>query len=267
MTLRDLFRHTAGIAYPGPGSPTDPFSAEARVAESVSLADKVRRIVGVPLVRDPGVQFDYGYGTDLLARVLEVVSGQPFEQVLNERVLGPAGMAQTGFAVAESALDRLAMVHEGGGPGIPLRVIPVVPGERRRGAWQHPLGGTGLYSTLEDLGRFGRILCAGGEFGDTRLLGRKTLELMRANHLAGTASPYHTFEPGSGFGLGVGVRVELGLAERVDSIGAFGWNGLASTFFRVDPSERLVLVALAQHLPFDEHRLFGRVANVIYSDL
>jgi len=103
MTLRDLFRHTAGIAYPGPGSPTEPFSAEARVAESVSLADNVRRIVGVPLVRDPGVQFDYGYGTDLLARVLEVVSGQPFEQVLNERVLGPAGMAQTGFAVAESA--------------------------------------------------------------------------------------------------------------------------------------------------------------------
>jgi CubicO group peptidase (beta-lactamase class C family) len=267
MMLRDLFRHTAGIAYPAPGTPTEPFFTEARVLESASLADKVRRIARVPLVRDPGVQFDYGYGTDFLARVLEVVSGRPFEQVLRDRVLVPAGMAQTGFAVADSALDRLATVHEGGGPGGPLRVMPVVPGERRRGAWQHPLGGTGLYSTLEDLGRFGRILCAGGEFGGTRLLGRKTLELMRANHLAGTASPYHSFEPGSGFGLGIGVRVELGLAERVDSIGSFGWNGLASTFFRVDPSERLVLVALAQHLPFDEHRLFGRVANVIYSHL
>ena len=267
MTLRDLFRHTAGLAYPAPGTPIEPFFSEARVSESVSLADKVRRIVRVPLLRDPGVQFDYGYGTDFLARVLEVVSGRPFEQVLSERVLGPAGMTQTGFSVEDSSLDRLAMVHEGGGPDNTLRMIPIVAGERRRGAWQHPLGGSGLYSTLEDLGRFGRILCAGGTFESTRLLGRKTLELMRANHLVGTASPYHSFEAGNGFGLGVGVRVDLGFAERADSIGRFGWNGLASTSFRVDPSERLVLVILAQHLPFDEHRLFGRVVNLIYSQI
>ncbi|MBV9999000.1 MAG: beta-lactamase family protein [Verrucomicrobia bacterium] len=267
MTVRDLFRHTAGIAYPAPGTPTEPFFAEAGVSESVSLADKIRRIVRVPLVSDPGVQFDYGYGTDFLARVLEVVSGRPFEQLLSERVLEPAGMAETGFTVADPALDRLAMVHEGGGPGSPLRVIPMVAGERRPGAWRHPLGGSGLYSTLADLGRFGRILCAGGEFGGTRLLGRKTVDLMRANHLAGTASPYHSFDAGSGFGLGVGVRLELGLADRADSPGCFGWNGLASTFFRVDPAERLVLVVLIQHFPFDEHRLLGRIANVIYSQL
>jgi CubicO group peptidase (beta-lactamase class C family) len=267
LTIRDLFRHTAGLPYPFPGTPAEHFFQEARIFESTSLADKVRRIVGMPLARDPGVQFDYGYATDLLARVLEVVSGQPFEKVLAERVLGPAGMAQTSFSVRDSALDRLAMVHEGGAAGRPLRVVPIVPGEARRGAWRHPLGGTGLYSTLDDLARFGQILCAGGEFGGTHLLGRKTLDLMTANHLVGTANPYHGFDPGSGFGLGVGVRVELGLADRADSAGSFGWNGLASTYFRVDPSERLVLVAFAQHFPFDEHRLFGRVTNVVYSQL
>lgn len=80
-------------------------------------------------------------------------------------------------------------------------------------------------------------------------------------------APCYSFEPGSGFGLEVGVRVELGLVERADSVGAFGWHGLASTFFRVDPAERLVLVDLAQHFPFDEHRLFGRVVNAVYARL
>ncbi len=267
MTVRDLFRHTAGIPYPAPGMPSEYFFNQARVKESTSLAEKARRVLSMPLANDPGVEFDYGYATDLLARALEVVSGQPFERLIAERVLGPAGMEETSFAVPEAAHGRLATVHEGGGPERPLRPLPTVPGEQRPGAWRHPCGGTGLYATLDDVGRLGKILCAGGGSGETRLLGRKTFELMTANHLQGTASPYHTFDPGSGFGLGVGVREVLGRSDRVESLGSFGWNGLASTYFRVDPSERLVLVVFAQHFPFDEHRLFGRVSNAVYAEL
>ncbi|HEY0793218.1 MAG TPA: serine hydrolase domain-containing protein [Chthoniobacterales bacterium] len=267
LMLWDLFRHTAGLPYLVPGTPHAHLLEQARLTEAVSLADKVRRIARVPLARDPGVQFEYGYATDLLARVLEVVSGQPFEAVLTERVLEPAGMSQTGFSVADQALDRLAMVHEGRGPGLPLKMVAIAPGEARPGAWGYPEGGSGLYSTLNDLARFGEILCAGGELNGVRLLGRKTLQWMTADHLLGTASPWHSFEPGCGFGLGVSVRVESGMADRADSIGTFGWSGLASTSLRVDPLEQLVLVLFAQHFPYDEHRLFGRVTNMVYAQL
>ena len=111
------------------------------------------------------------------------------------------------------------------------------------------------------------MLLNGGEWAGARIIGRKSLELMVANHLTGLAVPFHNLGVGHGFGLGVGVRLDDGLAGTLGSIGSFGWTGMATTYCRIDPVEKLVALCFAQHLPYDEHGLFQRFANLCYQTL
>jgi CubicO group peptidase (beta-lactamase class C family) len=111
------------------------------------------------------------------------------------------------------------------------------------------------------------MLCNGGELAGVRIIGRKSRDLMVANHLTGLAVPFHNCGVGYGFGLGVDVRVDDGLAGTLGTIGSFGWTGMATTYCRIDPAEKLVALCFAQHLPYNEHDLFQRFANLVYQAL
>ena len=135
------------------------------------------------------------------------------------------------------------------------------------GVREFPAGGSGLFSTIEDYGRFGQMLCNGGELNGIRILSRKTFEQMTVDHLAGLPVVNRNFTEGYGFGLGVAVRINNGLAGTLGTLGSFGWSGKATTLCSVDPVEELVMLVFTQHLPYDEHGLFERFTNLVYQAL
>jgi CubicO group peptidase (beta-lactamase class C family) len=234
--------------------------------ERHSLERLVDELARLPLKWHPGTHFEYGYSTDVLGRVIEVITGLRLDAYLQERVLGPLGMLNSTYLVAGAQKDRLAKVYEHEINGA-LRPIEALRGEVAEGQRVFPAGGTGLFSTLDDFARFGQMLCNNGELNGARILGRKTWELMIANHLTGLASPFMNLGVGHGFGLGGAVRIDNGLAGTLGTLGSFGWTGMATTYCRIDPRENLVALCFAQHLPYDEHGLFQRFANLVYQAL
>ena len=266
ITIHHLLTHTSGIIYEAPGEPIGEIYQRGGLEDAESLAEMVRLLARLPLKRQPGTMFEYGYSTDVLARVIEIVSGQPLNVFLREQLLNPLGMQDTDFEVPESKMGRLAKVYEHGENG-DLRALPFLAGETREGVRKYPSGGAGLFSTLDDFGRFGQMLCNGGEMDDRRILGRKTFGLMTADHLAGLPVVNRTFTTGYGFGLGVAVRINDGLAGTLGTLGSFGWSGMATTLCTIDPAEELVMLIFAQDLPFDEHGLFQRFTNLVYQAL
>jgi CubicO group peptidase (beta-lactamase class C family) len=266
ITLQHLFTHTSGLVYESPGDLIHEFYAAADLESANSLAEIVSRLARLPLKHQPGTVFEYGYSTDVLARVIEVVSGRSLGDYLNKRIFGPLAMPDTNFAVPVGDRARLAKVYEHGAGG-DLRPVASLTGEVEDGVRKYPSGGSGLFSTLDDFARFCQMLCNRGELNGSRILGRKTVELMVANHLSGLAIPYHNLGYGHGFGLGVAVRLNDAIAGTLGTLGSIGWTGLATTLCYIDPAEQLVMLCFAQHLPFDEHGLFQRFMNLVYQAL
>jgi CubicO group peptidase (beta-lactamase class C family) len=266
LTIQHLFTHTSGMIYDAPGEPIGEIYRPLNEGDAKSLAELVSDLARLPLKWHPGTRFEYGFSTDVLARVIEVVSGQRLDAYLNERILEPLGMIDTTYAVTGARKERLAKVYEHGIDGA-LRPVPSLRGEIVEGQRNFPGGGGGLFSTLDDFARFGQMLCDKGELAGTRIIGRKTWELMVTNHLTGLAVPFHNLGVGHGFGLGVDVRLDNGLAGTLGTIGSFGWAGMATTYCRIDPQEKQVALCFVQHLPYNEHGLFQRFANLSYQAL
>jgi CubicO group peptidase (beta-lactamase class C family) len=266
LTIQHLFTHTSGLIYDAPGEPIDEFYRPVNEEAGKSLEKLVNYLARLPLKWHPGTRFEYGYSTDVLGRVIEVVSGFRLDAYLQAHILEPLGMIDTGYAVTAAEKGRLAKVYEHG-PGGAFRPVTSLEGEFVEGQRDFPGGGAGLFSTLDDFAKFGQMLLNGGEWAGARIIGRKSLELMVANHLTGLAVPFHNKGVGHGFGLGVAVRLDDGLAGTLGSIGSFGWTGMATTYCRIDPVEKLVALCFAQHLPYDEHGLFQRFANLCYQTL
>jgi CubicO group peptidase (beta-lactamase class C family) len=266
LTIQHLFTHTSGLIYDAPGEPIDEFYRPLDEVAGNSLEELVSRLAGLPLKWHPGTHFDYGYSTDVLGRVIEVVTGLRLDASLRTRVLEPLGMIDTAYAVADAKKERLAKVYEHRGTGA-LHPVASLKGEGVEGQRDFPGGGAGLFSTLDDYASFAQMLCNGGELVGVRIIGRKTLDLMVANHLTGLAVPFHNVGVGYGFGLGVDVRLDDGLAGTLGTIGSFGWTGMTTTYCRIDPAEKLVALCFAQHLPYNEHGLFQRFANLVYQAL
>jgi CubicO group peptidase (beta-lactamase class C family) len=266
LTIQHLFTHTSGLIYDAPGDPIDEFYRPVAEGAGKSLEELVNHLACLPLKWQPGTRFEYGFSTDVLGRVIEVVTGLRLDASLRTRILEPLGMIDTAYAVADDQKERLAKVYEHSGSGA-LRPATSLQGELVEGQRDFPGGGAGLFSTLDDFARFAQMLCNGGELAGVRIIGRKSLDLMVANHLTGLAVPFHNLGVGHGFGLGVGVRLDNGLAGTLGTIGSFGWTGMATTYCRIDPAEKLVALCFAQHLPHDEHGLFQRFANLAYQAL
>jgi CubicO group peptidase (beta-lactamase class C family) len=266
INVHHLFTHTSGFTYGDNEEPLDEFYQTAGLEKADSLADLVRMLATLPLKREPGTMYEYGFSTDILARVVEVVSGEPFDLFLQERILEPLGMTDTGFSVGDAKRDRLAKVYEHGTNG-ELQPVQRFEFEVIEGQKKFPMGGSGLFSTIQDYGRFAQTLCNGGELNGVRILSRKAFEQMTVDHLGGKPVVNRTYTKGYGFGLGVAVRTNNGLADTLGTLGSFGWSGKATTFCVMDPAEELVMLVFTQHLPYDEHGLFESFTNLVYQAL
>ena len=266
LTIQHLFTHTSGMIYDAPGELIGEIYRPITEGHWTSLEALITDLARLPLKWHPGTRFEYGLSTDVLGRVIEVVSGLRLDAYLQARILEPLGMFDTTYAVSDSQRPRLAKVYEHDTGGA-LRPVVSLRGEVVEGRRDFPGGGSCLFSTLDDFARFGQMLCNRGELFEERIIGRKSWELMIANHLTGLADPFINLGVGHGFGLGVAVRIDDGLSGTLGTLGAFGWSGMATTYFRIDPVENLVALCFAQHLPCDEHGLFQRFANLSYQAL
>jgi CubicO group peptidase (beta-lactamase class C family) len=256
ITIRDLLTHTAGFTYDhmakGPIAEANAQLEREAVAGGLDLPAWIRRLAALPLVHQPATRWNYGPSTDVLGQVVSVVSGLPLDVFFRERIFGPLGMVDTDFSVAPEKQDRLAASYRPGERGGLVEIDPPATSPYRQPPrWLS--GGGGLVSTAGDYLRFCRMLLGGGQLEGTRLLGRKTVELMTRNHLsdAELEAPYfRKWFPGWGFGLGVAVVTDVARTGLPGSEGEYGWNGAASTSFWIDPAEQLIAIQLTQLTPF-----------------
>lgn len=257
MTVQDLLRHTSGLIYGGRGkSLVNAAYIEAKIGDrDVSSQDFVSRVAKLPLRFSPGTRWEYGVSTDVLGRIVEVVSGKSLGEFLAERIFHPLGMVDTAFSVTSDKLARAAQPWQR--PGAP----PMTP---RFDVAQKPRfesGGGGLTSTMEDYLRFTLMLANGGTFENKRLIGRKTLEFMTADHvLRRPGRP-----PGLGFGLGFEVRTQAGDAGLPGSVGEYGWAGNAGTLFWIDPKEQLIAIYMVQVSDPDRIMLRNQFRTMVQS--
>jgi len=238
MTVQDLMRHTSGLIYGTRGnSLVNAAYIDAKIgSRDVNLEEFVTKVSQLPLRFSPGDRWEYGISTDVLGRVVEVVSGKPLGEFLDERVLTPLGMTDTGFFVPSDKLNRAAQ---------PWQMPEAPPMTPRFDVAQKPKfesGGGGLTSTMDDYLRFAIMLADGGEFAGKRLLGNKTLEFMTADHTGSRPGR----PPGLGFGLGFEVRTGVGDSALPGSLGEYGWAGNAGTLFWIDPKEQLIAIYMVQ---------------------
>jgi CubicO group peptidase (beta-lactamase class C family) len=243
ITIQDLLRHTSGLTYEFRGAtPIHKAYAEARVARlKQTNADQVDELGNLPLLHQPGTVWEYSRSTDVLGRLVEVISGQTLGTFLNERILTPLGMTDSGFSVPAANQSRIAepfLKDPENGTDVALLDI------RRPALFES--GGGGMVATAMDYARFLGMLMGSGRLGSIRLLGRKTVELMTSDHLGTITGATDLLPPGHGFGLGFAVRTQPGMAPFPGSVGNYYWGGAAGTTFWVDPSERLYAVLMIQ---------------------
>lgn len=249
VTIRHLMTHTSGMTYGvfEGGEPGERLYAEADLLRpDRTLSEMVSALGRLPLLFDPGDRWRYSVSIDVLGRLVEVVSGQTLDVYFQQRIMGPLGMADSAFATAPGTTARLATLYgpaEGGG------ITPIQAPCGRDFTRLEPLrsGGGGMVGTILDYARFAQLLHDGGDLNGTRLLAPRTVALMARNHLPPEAGPYgNPPHAGHGFGLGVRVLRDPGLAGQLDGVGSFGWSGLANTDFWVDPANEVVGVFVTQ---------------------
>jgi len=243
LTIQDLLRHTSGLTYEFRGSgPVHKMYMSARVySRAQNSADQVATLGRLPLLHQPGTRWEYGRSTDVLGRLVEVLSGQPLSAFFEQHILAPLGMVDTAFHVPPRHHSRLAEAF-GKDPdsGAAVQLLEV------RDPPNFESGGGGLTSTASDYARFLQMLLDGGTLDGHRLLSRKTIELMTADHLGPITGAPDLLLPGHGFGLGFEVRLHAGIAPVPGSVGQYFWGGLAGTTFWVDPAEEMFALLLIQ---------------------
>ncbi len=253
ITIRDLLRHTSGVVdYSGPADQDGkPYLQKANLNQpDIDLAEVVRRIARIPLIHQPGTTFHYGYSIDVLGRLVEVVSGKPFDEFLEERIFKPLGMVDTAFYVPESKWNRFVTVDV----PLPDGTVKRAPDASQQAYKKKPaaaMGGQGMVSTAMDYGRFCQMLLNGGALDGKRILGRKSVELMSTDHLGNLAraAGIATLPPGIGFGLTFAVMQEPGRIGQLASPGEYYWSGAAGTHFWIDPKEKLVTIFMVNIFP------------------
>ncbi len=272
-----LLTHTAGLTYGFHRAHPVDAMYRARGYEWGSPPDKdlagaVRDLAALPLLFQPGTEWNYSVATDVLGRLVEVLSGRPLDTFFAEEIFGPLGMPDTSFTAAGRE-DRLAALYSpnpsGGG---------LVRNDALGGMVLHPTwlsGGGGLVSTLSDYHRFTQFLLRRGELDGARLLSPRTVDFMTRNHLPGNADlatfgrPLFAETPfdGVGFGLGFSVTLDPVRTHVLGSTGEYAWGGAASTAFLVDPREQITAVLLTQLLPSSTYPLRSQLRQLVYSAL
>jgi CubicO group peptidase (beta-lactamase class C family) len=241
MTVQDLLRHTSGLTYGHRGRSSalvkKAYVAAGEQSREHTNAELVTKLAQTPLAFHPGTQWEYGRSTDVLGRIVEVVSGMTLGEFFQTRIFAPLGMTDTFFTVPPDKVARVAqpMVEASSG----RRPNVADPNEPPR----FESGGGGLYSTAPDYLRFTRMLLNGGELEGVRLLSPKTIEFMTSDHLGGIAGSSYA---GYGFGLGFAVRTAPGVNDNPGSVGEYLWGGAQGTYFWIDPKEKLIAIFMSQ---------------------
>lgn len=271
IMIRDLFTHTAGFTYNFlEDSPVCELYRQAQLMSDGerSLESIIGELARLPLAYQPGMKWHYSMSIDVLGHLIEVISGQPLQQFLSERLFEPLGMTDTGFSVPPQERHRIATMY--GHPDIGTNTL-----SSTLEAWQkgfneridvektHPTtntrsfarGGYGLFSTAWDYMRFAQMLLNRGELDGVRILAPKIADLMHMNHVPAALLPYQIGPiPFGGYGFGLGSRVLLNVAESAmpGSVGEFGWGGAAKTYYWIDPKEEMIGLLMTQFmLAFD----------------
>ncbi len=277
MNVRDALMHTTGLA--GSVVPSHPLDyryleAVRNAGSGTTLERACTLLAELPLKFHPGTAWNYGLSTDVCARLVEVISGKAFDAYLADEILGPLGMEDTGFVVPDGAADRFAAsyAYKAGGPPTLVDDPETSPYRRRR---SYLSGAGGLVSTMGDYVRFCRMLLGGGALDGTRVIGRKTLDLMTMNHLPGGTDLAHMATGGfgesgfTGVGFGLGFAISQGPAAtgEAGSAGEYSWGGLASTAFWVDPVEDLAAVFMTQLVPSVTYPIRSQLRALVYQAL
>src|SRR3954470_16349845 len=278
MQMIDLLRHTSGLTYSFQHRTNVDAAYRARKIEGwhgdYDLDGFVAALAEIPLEFSPGTAWNYSVSTDVVGLVVQRVSGLPLDRFLEERIFAPLGMADTAFSVPGDKIDRLgdAWAFQ---PG--KGAVMYDPGAKS--AWARPpklvAGGAGLVSTAADYHRFCTMLINGGELEGARIVSRKTLELMTANHLPGGADLTElsrslfseAVNAGQGFGLGFAVNLDPARTMLPGTKGEYYWGGMFSTAFFIDPVERLHMIFMTQLMPSSTYPIRRQLKTLIYSAL
>lgn len=267
ITIKHLMTHTSGLFYDFSGENPELIKLwkNANLWTGPGLTNFIAKLATLPLKHQPGDAWTYGVNQDVQGAVIERVTGKTFGAFLEERIFRPLGMKDTGFDVPPEKMNRLAKTYKHGPDGKFVEDQPIVETwpEAGRGI---EAGGAGIFSTAGDFARLAQMLCNGGALEGKRILGRKTVEMMTANHLV-TLPNKQAATRQKGFGLGVEVTTDLGQLSMPSSLGQFGWYGAATTYCQIDPKETLVAIAFAQHFPFNEHQFFAAFQTGYYQAL
>lgn len=275
ITVLDLLRHTAGLSYGGYKDSEDPVDEHYDGADlfnpELSLEEMIRRVADLPLIRHPGEAWHYSVATDVIGRLVEVISGRSIAEFFDQRILTPLGMEDTAFLVPQEKMDRFATLY-GRTDSQALQPLDVAVAGNYVNPRLH-LGGQGLVSTAEDYLRFAQLMLNKGDWHGSRLLERETVELMTTNHLSPAQMPisYNGIVdspvPGIGFGLGFNVLMDPGQAGVYGTQGDYGWGGYAETYFWINPREHLIAILMAQLMPSLSYPIRNEFRTLVYQAL
>jgi CubicO group peptidase (beta-lactamase class C family) len=270
ITVRDLLRHTSGITYQWQEI-LGPLYQKGDVPSGLiqydgTLADMTKSLAAQPLLFNPGDRWEYGLGIDVIGRLVEVLSGKPLDVFFRERIFEPLGMKDTYFYLPDNKVDRLASAYtyytDKGLQRFPDS--PIVEGSfvysadyPYKGPKKLFSGGAGLVSTAEDYARFCQFILDGGKVGSTRLISRKTLELMSHDQLG-------RIDNNMGFGICFGVDGAKGPLQEIGSEGSLGWGGFFYTLFKIDPKEQMIVIFMGQLHPTGDLTLDREVLALAY---
>ncbi len=266
ITIQDLLRHTSGITY---GFFGDTLAKKEYVKAGLFKGDYTNaefadKIAQLPLSYQPGTTWDYSHSTDILGRLVEVVSGMSLYQFEKQRLLDPLGMKDTSFYVTDSA--KHPRIAEPFPNDRAIGIDAAFNDPRVAGKWES--GGGGMVSTATDYARFLQMLLNGGTLDGKRYLSPKTVAFMTSNQLGDgiVPGPYYLPGPGYGFGLGFAVRLTAGVAPEEGSVGDYTWNGVGGTHFWVDPKEDLLVVFMIQS-PRQRPHYMSVIRNMVYASI
>jgi len=272
MTIHHLLTHMAGLSYgwffDSPVEEMYRQIAPILIDRKHSLQELVERIAEFPLLFQPGTKWRYSMATDVLGYVVQVISGMPLGEFFKERIFKPLGMIDTDFYAPSDKLNRLAQVY--GSPAL-YGIHPIPPAETGligdvTKPTVAPYGGAGLVSTLADYLAFCNCLLNKGSYDGGRLLSRKTIDWMTANHIPDSLMPLTLGfdQMDHGFGLGFRVTTHLGQVRKLSSVGEFGWGGAANTYFWVDPAEDFIGLMMTQLMPTAPYPAADLFRNLAY---
>jgi len=277
-TVQDILRHTAGFSHGLGNSEYDKRFVELGMfSTETSLAEMMTALSKIPLMNQPGSQYRYSVGPDVALRLVEIISGMPADEYLQQRLFDRLGMEDTGYWVDAGDAHRLSPIHWlKDGEFVPINEthgrpaggVLAEPWSVNSYTFDHEYkgGSLGLLSTASDYFRFAQTMLNGGMLDGQRLLGPKTVEFMSRDHL--TEQQHRTFSSALGFGLGFATIEDAAAAGYLATEGTFYWSGAASTYFWIDPVEEIVAVAMTQHMGVRETAAIrGELSTLVYGAL